>query len=55
MTRLEHLWAWESTRITDEDLTPLLPLSNLKDLRMMPRKHYRPTLAKVGTQLSLSD
>jgi internalin A len=55
MTNLEHLWAWESTRIADGDLSPLLGLQGLTDLRIMNRKHYRPTVTEVKTQLGLAD
>jgi internalin A len=54
MTALERLGAWGSTSITDGDLSPLLGLTGLKDLRMMSRKHYRPPLAKVESQLGLT-
>jgi internalin A len=53
MTSLQRLWAYESTRIGDGDLTPLLGLGSLTDLRMKPRKHYRPTLDEVKSQLGL--
>jgi internalin A len=53
MTSLQRLWAYESTRISDGDLTPLLGLGSLTDLRLKPRKHYRPTLAEVEHQLGL--
>jgi hypothetical protein len=38
---------YESTRIADGDLTPLLRLTRLIDLRMMNRQHYKPTVADV--------
>jgi internalin A len=53
MPSLQRLWAYESTRIDDGDLTPLLGLGSLTDLRMKPRKHYRPTLDEVKRQLRL--
>jgi hypothetical protein len=53
MTSLQRLWAYESTRIGDGDLTPLLGLGSLTDLRMKPRQHYRPSLAEVKHRLGL--
>jgi hypothetical protein len=53
MTSLEYLWAWESTRIGDGDLEPLLGLRSLTEIRMKPRKHYRPSLAEVKHRLGL--
>ena len=53
MTDLQRLWAWESTRIADGDLTPLLGLGSLTEIRMKSRNHYRPTLAEVKHQLRL--
>ncbi|MDQ1665832.1 MAG: hypothetical protein QOH75_1863 [Actinomycetota bacterium] len=53
LTSLEWLWAWESTRIGDGDLTPLLGLGSLREIRMMSRKHYRPALADVKHRLGL--
>ena len=55
MTTLERLMAYESTRIANGDLSPLLSLTGLKDLRMMNRKHYRPTVAEVKGELGLTD
>lgn len=54
MTTLERLLPYESTRIADGDLSPLLSMTGLKDLRMMNRKHYRPTVAEVKDQLGLT-
>jgi internalin A len=50
---LEVLWAFESTRVVDGDLTPLLRLTALRDLRMAPRQHYRPTLDEVRAVLGM--
>jgi hypothetical protein len=52
---LELLYMWESTRIADGDLAPLLQLQHLRDLRLMNRKHYSPTVAQVKEQLGLTD
>jgi internalin A len=53
MTRLQRLHLYESTRIADGDLTPLLTLTGLRDLRIMSRSHYRPTVADVRTQRAI--
>jgi hypothetical protein len=39
LTELTGLYLYESTRIVDGDLEPLLGLRNLRDLRMKSRKH----------------
>jgi hypothetical protein len=48
---LEYLSAWGSTRIEDSDLSPLLRLSRLREIRMRDRREYRPRLAKVKKRL----
>ena len=48
---LECLYAWGSTRIEDGDLSPLLRLSHLSEIRMRDRREYRPRLAEVKAQL----
>jgi hypothetical protein len=52
---LELLYMWESTRIADGDLAPLLQLQHLRDLRLMNRKHYRPSVAQVKEKLGMTD
>jgi hypothetical protein len=49
---LECLHAWGSTRIQDGDLSPLLRLSRLSEIRMRDRRDYRPTLAEIKEQLN---
>ena len=51
---LERLYAYESTRIGDGGPKPLLQLTALRDLRMMARRHYRPTLDQVKSALGLT-
>ena len=53
LTRLEKLYLYESTRVMDGDLSPLLQLTRLTDLRMMNRRHYEPTVANVRIRLGL--
>ena len=51
---LEHLlgvYMWESTQILDGDLSPLLELPSLRALRMRSRRHYRPSVADVMSQI----
>jgi hypothetical protein len=48
---LETLYAWGTTRVEDSDLSPLLALSKLKEIRMRDRREYRPRLAEVKAHL----
>lgn len=54
LTRLEALYAWGSTRVDDDDLSPLLMLP-LKELRMQDRATYRPRVRDVRARLGLPD
>ena len=53
MKELKSLYAWGTTHILDNDMTPLLGLSALTDLRIRPRKSYNPTVADVMAALSI--
>jgi hypothetical protein len=53
LAELFRFHAYESTRIDDGDLSPLLTLSGLRDLRMMNRKTYAPTVDEVKKQLGI--
>ena len=53
MTDLAALEAYESTRVEDGDLTPLLGLAKLRRLGMMQRKTYRPTVQEVKDHLGI--
>lgn len=55
LTRLERLYMYGSTTIADGDLTPLLSMTHMRDLRVMNRRHYRPTSHDVCAQLGLSE
>lgn len=44
---LETLYAWGSTRIVDGDLSALQRLPALKELRMRPRREYRPSVRDI--------
>lgn len=48
---LEQLYAWGSTRIEDGDLSPLLRLPHLREVRMRDRREYRPGLAEIKARL----
>jgi hypothetical protein len=48
---LECLYAWGSTRVEDGDLSPLLRLSRLKEIRMRDRREYQPKLSEVKERL----
>jgi hypothetical protein len=49
---LDTLYAYETTRVADGDLTPLTKLPSLKDLRMMNRRSYSPSVGEVKARLS---
>ncbi len=42
--RLESLYLYESTRIVDNDLTPITKLPRLRDFRMRSRRSYVPSV-----------
>ena len=44
-----------STTIADGDLTPLLSMTHMRDLRVMNRRHYRPTIHDVRAHLGLNE
>jgi len=48
---LEWFYAWGSTRVEDGDLSPLLRLTRLKEIRMRDRREYQPKLAEVKQHL----
>ncbi|WP_281256258.1 hypothetical protein [Phycicoccus duodecadis] len=41
------------TTIDDGDLTPLLTMPRLHDLRMVNRRHYAPSVTQVRAQLGI--
>ena len=43
--------AWGSTRILDADLSPLLSLPRLTELRMKSRREYKPSVKEVQSEL----
>ena len=47
LQRLESLVLYESTRIDDGDLAPLLGLTQLRRLAMKNRRHYSPSVSDV--------
>jgi hypothetical protein len=47
LTKLEVLYAWGSTRIVDSDLTPLVKLPMLREIRMRDRREYRPRIRDI--------
>lgn len=53
LTQLESLHLYGSTAIADGNLTPLLAMTHLHDLRIMNRRHYTPTVDQVRAQLGL--
>jgi hypothetical protein len=52
LQKLEMLYAWGSTRVTDGDLSPLTALPRLKEVRMRDRRTYRPRVADLTAALA---
>ena len=52
MKELEDLYLYESTRVLDGDLSPVLGLPKLRDLRMRDRRGYSPSVAAICEQLA---
>jgi hypothetical protein len=52
LTALERLGAWESTRILDGDLSVLLRLPRLREVRMRDRREYRPRVSEIEAALA---
>jgi internalin A len=52
LTELECLYAWGSTRVEDGDLSPLLRLPRLKEVRMRGRREYRPRVSEIVDTLA---
>ncbi|TIH27368.1 hypothetical protein [Subtercola vilae] len=52
---LKRLYAYESTMIIDGDLSPLADLPHLRQLKMMNRKSYTPSVAKIMEVLGASE
>jgi internalin A len=44
--------AWESTRVLDNDLSPLLTLPKLSEIRMRDRRDYKPRVSEIRTLLA---
>jgi internalin A len=51
LAALERFLAWGSTRIMDADLSPLLTLPRLTELRMKSRREYEPSVKEVQSEL----
>jgi hypothetical protein len=47
LERLEEFYAWGSTRIVDQDLSPLPRLPQLKEIRMRDRRGYTPRVVDL--------
>lgn len=46
---LESLWLYGTTKVLDDDLMPIADLPRLRELRMMSRKSYRPSVEDLQT------
>lgn len=51
MDTLEELFAWESTRILDGDLSVLLTLPRLRTVALRDRREYRPRVSEIEAAL----
>jgi internalin A len=47
LSQLETLYAWGTTRISDNDLSPLTRLPKLNEVRMRERREYRPQVSEI--------
>ena len=47
LQQLEVLYAWGSTRIVDGDLSPLVGLTRLREIRMRDRRCYKPRVGDL--------
>jgi hypothetical protein len=54
LTSLELLYLYESTNVRDGDLSQLLGLRGMRDLRIMNRRHYSPSVDAVKRQLGIA-
>ena len=48
LRELEALYAWGTTQVVDGDLTPLLDLPALREIRMRDRRNYQPALTSFA-------
>ncbi len=52
LKKLEVIYAYESTRIADGDLSPLARLPKLREIRMQDRRNYRPHTGDIVAAIS---
>ena len=55
LLHLERLYVYGSTNIADGNLTPLLGMPCMRDLRIMNRRHYAPSAQEVKARLGLAE
>jgi hypothetical protein len=48
LNALQEIHAWGATRILDDDLSPLISLENLREVRMRDRPGYRPRVKDIA-------
>lgn len=53
MPKVRQLHLYESTRIVDGDLRPILSLPQLQELRLANRRHYSPQVGEIERQLGI--
>jgi hypothetical protein len=49
---LETLYMYETTRVADADLQPIMDLPNLKNFRMQNRREYKPSVSEIEQVLA---
>ncbi len=49
---LERLWLWGTTKIVDGDLSPIADLQLLRELRLAPRRFYKPSVEYFETLIA---
>ncbi len=52
LLELDAVWLYGSTKIIDDDLTPLAGLPYLADLRIKSRRSYRPTVEQLQAHIA---
>jgi hypothetical protein len=46
------IWVYGTTKVLDNDLTPLVGLPKLRELRMKSRRSYRPSVKEVQRNIT---
>lgn len=52
LVNVERLYLYDSTRVTDGDLSPIAGLPKLKDFRMQNRRGYSPSVKEIQEMIA---